>query len=293
MKTIAIALFMILASLSFAFGDEVDNALSNQATVQVRTSTRQMIQAGIDKDEAIRMTHLMLQNRFTEQEVIRAHQMIMNANGKGLPVRPIMNKAFEGMTKQIQARNIIQAMETVQNRYSTAHNYAARITQQRTHREQIQNALAQGLAAGLKEKDVQAMTDALQQRARIENMNTARLGPLAEETFVVAKDMARLGVASEAVREVLSQAIQHRYNEREMRMLSRSFTNQSKNTEMNALAMRYAEGIRGGTKAEGLGAYGTEGGGSAGQGGFGHGGSGDGGGGGGGSGSGGGDGGHR
>jgi biopolymer transport protein ExbD len=297
MKTIIMVLLAIMVCVSPVLGDEVDDGLPKEATAQIRTSTRQMIQSGVDKDEAIRMTSLMVQNRFREEEVLRAHQAVMNAGKGGLPTRPVIDKAFEGMTKRAEAGNIVRAMEAVQARNAVAHNYANKITEDKTHREQIQNAIAHSFAAGLRERDVQGMTDALQQRARTETMTAARLGPLAVETFTTARDMTRLGVSPGVATEVLSQAIQHRYSAAEMQMMRKSFSNQSRQASPNALAERYAQGIRGGTTAEGLGTYGM-GGGSGGYSGSGSGGSGSGGGagsggGGSGSGGGGGGGGHR
>jgi len=271
MKTMTVVLLAIMLCVSLAFGDEVDNGLSNMATVQIRTSTRQMIQSGVDKDEAIGMTHLMLQNRFTEEEVLRAHQVVMNAKRKGLPAEPIMEKVFEGMTKRVEASNIVQAMEAVQTRYAIANNYANRITEERTSREQIQNAIAHCFAAGLRERNVQEMIEELQNRARIETMTTAKLGELAAGTFVAARDMARLGVSPEVTTEVLSQAIQHRYNAREIQMMSQSFTTQSRYVAPNALAERYTHAIREGQTAESLEGSGMEGG-SKGQSDSGHGG---------------------
>jgi hypothetical protein len=259
MKTITMILLTILIGVSLAFGDEVDDGL-NMATVQIRTSARQMIQSGVEKDEAIRMTRLMLQNRFREDEVLRAHQMVMNAKREGLPAGPIMDKAFEGMTKGVEARNIVRAMEAVQGRYAIAHNYANKITEDKTHREQIQNAIAHSFAAGLREKDVQGMTQALQQRARAETMTASKVGPLAGETFTTARDMVRLGVSPELAAEVLSQAIQHRYSAMEIQTMGRSFSNRSRQVAPNTLAETYARGIRGGTTAEGLGSYGMGGG---------------------------------
>jgi hypothetical protein len=276
MKTITTVLLTILICVSLAFGDEVDDGL-NMATAQIRTSTRQMIQSGVDKDEAIKMTRLMMQNRFREEEVLRAHQVVMNARKGGLPAGPIMEKASEGMTKRVEARNIVQAMEAVQTRYAIAHNYANKITEEKASREQIQNAIAHGFAAGLRERDVQGMTGVLQQRARTETMTAAKLGPLAAETFTTARDMVRLGVSPGVATEVLTQAIQHRYSAMEMQMMNKSFSSQSRQVAPNVLAERYTQGIRGGTTAEGLGAYGM-GGGSGGYGGSGSGGSGSGGG---------------
>jgi biopolymer transport protein ExbD len=266
MKTITMVLLAIMVCVSPVLGDEVDDGLPKEATAQTKTSTRQMIQSGVDKDEAIRMTRLMVQNRFKEEEVLRAHQTVMNARKGGLPVGPIMEKAFEGMAKGVEARNIVRAMETVQTRNAIAHNYANKITEDKTHREQIQNAIAHSFAAGLRERDVQAMTEALQQRARIETITPAKLGPLAAETFIAARDMVRLGVSPGVATEVLSQAIQHRYSAAEMQMMRRSFSNQSGQASPNALAERYAQSIRGGATAGSLGAHGT-GGGSGGSGG--------------------------
>jgi biopolymer transport protein ExbD len=266
MKTITMVLLAIMVCVSPVLGDEVDDGLPKEATTQTRTSTRQMIQSGVDKDEAIRMTRLMVQNRFREEEVLRAHQTVMNARKGGLPVGPVIDKAFEGMTKRAEAGNIVRAMEAVQTRYASAEKFANRITEERSSKEQLQNAIAHSFAAGLRERDVQAMTDALQQRARIETMATARLGPLAVETFTTARDMARLGVSPGVATEVLSQAIQHRYSAAEMQMMRRSFSNQSGQASPNALAERYAQSIRGGATAGSLGAYGT-GGGSGGSGG--------------------------
>ena len=238
------------------------------------------------------MTRLMLQNRFREEEVLRAHQTVMNARKGGLPVGPVIDKAFEGMTKRAEAGNIVRAMEAVHTRYASAEKFANRITEERSSREQIQNAIAHSFAAGLRERDVQAMTEALQQRARTETMTASKLGPLAVETFTTARDMTRSGVSPGVATEVLSQAIQHRYSAAEMQMMRRSFSNQSRQTSPNTLAEKYAQGIREGATAGSLGAYGT-GGASGGSAGGGADGGGSGGHGGGGSGGGGGGGGHR
>ena len=96
------------------------------------------------------------------------------------------------------------------------------------------------------------------------------MGPLGAATFMAARDMVRLAVSSESTREVISQAIRHRYNEREMQMLGKSFADQSRQVSPNILAANYVNAIKSGISAESLGNYGIEGG-SAGQGGFGHG----------------------
>jgi hypothetical protein len=292
MKKIWVLTFAVFLCTSLAFGDEVDEGLSNKAAEQIRSSTRQMIHAGIDKDEVIRMTRLMLDNRFREEEVLRAHEIIMRTKRGGLPEGPIMNKAFEGMAKHVEARNVVRAMEAVWSRYGLADDHAKRITEERNQRNQIRNSIANCYAAGMKNSDVEAILQALQQRTRTQQMTRGQVGGLATEAFRAARDMARLGASSQAAANVVCLALEHHYNAREMKTMRKSFMTHSRYSSPNSLAESYSHGIRGGKSAEGLGASGMDGAGDSGVSGHGGDGGGPGGAGGGGGGSGGGGGGH-
>ena len=288
MKKICIIVFAILCYTSVAFGDEVDRGLSNIATKQIMNSTRQMIRAGIESDEAVKMTRLMLENRFREENTLRAHKIIMNACKKGLPAEPIMNKAYEGIAKHIQPRNVIQAMEQTHSRYVFAYEKAGKLTQENTQMRHIGDTIAKGLAAGMAGEDVERIMNRLQQRIHVMTKNQAN--EFALETFTAARIMASRGVSSKAATDVVCQALQHQYSATEMKMMSKSFMNQSRHSEPNTLAKSYSEAIQMGRSAESLGASSSKGasGSEGGPGGGGHGGGGHGGGGSGGSGGGGG-----
>ena len=74
-------------------GDGVDSE-------QIRAQSRAMTDAGIPDEEATKITRMMTQNRFQQKNILRAQQTLLNAMKNGLPIEPIMNKAYEGMAKK-------------------------------------------------------------------------------------------------------------------------------------------------------------------------------------------------
>ena len=274
MKTICFITCAILLCASPAFGDEVEDKLSPMATEELKANTREMIRTGVNSDDAIKMTKLMLENRFRHQLVLEAQHIIMNAEKEGLPVGPIMNKAQEGMTKRVQHKNIVQAMERVRSRYAFAYQQAETITQHRAQMHQIGNTIAHCLAAGMNQQDVGRIMQSFQHRAQ--EMTTADAEELARRTFMASRTMARLGVSSKATTELVSQALMNRYTAREMESMRNSFMTRSRNENPANLAKSYANEIQG-EKASGspgspeMGGAGMSGshGGSGGQGGSG------------------------
>jgi hypothetical protein len=269
MKKICFITCAILLCASLAFGDEVEEKLSPMATQELKANTREMIRSGINSDDAIKMTKLMLENRFRHQLILEAQHIIMNAQREGLPVGPIMNKAQEGMTKRVQHKSIVQAMERVRSRYAFAYQQAKTITQSRTQMHQIGNTIALGLAAGMNQEDVGRIMERLQHRAQ--EMTRADAEELARGTFTATRTMARLGVSSEATTELVCQALLNRYTAREMEAMRNSFMTRSRNENPTNLAKSYANEIQGGKGAGSLGSSGMGGSGMSG----GHGGSGD------------------
>lgn len=262
MKRICIVAFVFLFGAGVAFADEVDEELSNQVTDQLRVSTRQMIRAGIESDDAIKMTRLMLNHHFREEHALRAHAIIMSAQEQGLPVAPIMNKAYEGMSKQVQDRNIVQAMENVRSRYAFAYEQARELTEEKAQMRSLGNTIAKGLAAGVNDNDVGEIMERLQQRTQ--QMRRAQTIELATETFRTARDMARLGASSKDAADVVCQALKHRYSTKEMKAMRTSFMTRSRTTAPTDLARMYSSAIKQGIGAESLESSSTSGPGSMG-----------------------------
>lgn len=259
-KTISvIAAALFVATLARA--DVIDDSLGDRATMQVRTSTREMVRLGMPEDDAIKLTRQMIQNRYQEQEILAAHKVIKEMVQEGLPDKPATDKAFEGMAKKVGAQNTIRAMEQTRSRYAYAYRQARSIAGQTQTTAALGNTIAEGMAAGMTEGDVDAIRLKLQTRQR--TMTRDQLHQLSQESFMAAREMARRGAGGTAASEVVCQALQHSWNAQEMERLRHTFMNQARLGNPSGLAARYANQIRNGV---GSGALGDTGSGSGGQG---------------------------
>ncbi|MFC1868157.1 hypothetical protein ACFL0H_08505 [Thermodesulfobacteriota bacterium] len=247
MKKIALTLFVLMFCISYARADDVDDALGREATDQLRASTRQMINFGIDKEDTIRMTRTMIRNRFQQEQVIRAQNVVMETRRNGLPTDPVMSKALEGMAKRVEANKIIQAMERVRNRYAVAHGHAAQLTSEPTRRQTLTRSIAEGMTAGMAEGDVKRLMTQIRERRT--QMDRKMLGDLAAESFGMARDMARRRVSSDKVTEVVGGALRNRYSTRKMRQLRRSFMENGGNMDSISRANRFGDTFERGTGA--------------------------------------------
>ena len=77
MKKILFIILSILLCASMSWGDEAVDGLPDQASEQVRTRTRDMVRAGVPEEDAVRMTRMMVQNRFQDKNILRAQQTVI------------------------------------------------------------------------------------------------------------------------------------------------------------------------------------------------------------------------
>ena len=226
----------IFIGAGVAMADTVDQQLPKTATAQIKASTKQMVSRGFNTDNVINMTQLMLANNFSQQQILQAHAILMNAHQQGLPIEPIMSKAHEGMAKHIQAGNIVQAMEQVRSRYAFASKQARAVTHDKAKINQMATILAGSLAAGMNHEDAGRMMQVLQ--ARAQNMTQTHSDELAMQTLMTARIMSRQGMQSQAVSDSVCQALQQGYNAQEMHNM--------RNTMMINASHAFSKGMMGG-----------------------------------------------
>lgn len=237
---------LILMALMFwvcpVWADEIDDALPESTSLRIRNNTRQMVQTGISQDDATQLTRAMLQHRFRERHIILAQNTLMETIQSGLPVEPVMNKAFEGMAKNQPDERIVRAMKMTQSRYAYAHRKARELTTDEETQNRLGLSIAQGMGAGLQDKDMEPVMAQL--RTRIRQMSQNNADELCLQTFSTARVMARLGVDPDNVSDVLCQALQHRFTVREIQQLGLEFNSQSQQMSPNQLANQFAYKIR-------------------------------------------------
>lgn len=273
-------LFALLATA--AFGDVIDDSLPPDTPRAVKTSARQAIQNGLPQANVVKLTRAMLQNKFDAQQIQQTHAVMIEAKNSGMPVQPLVNKAFEGMAKGVDPSLILGAMQSVQSRNEFAYQRAARLSRNKTQMATLGQSLSAGLAAGLSKNDASKITEMIEQRSR--SMKSERAYMLALECFNTARDVSRLGVSSQAVTNMLISALNKGFNHQDMQAMRSAFMAQSRQSHPQNLARSYSaailegkgfQGGRGGDAGHGAsgsghsgsGGSGASGGGSAGSGG--------------------------
>ena len=249
MKKITISIFFLLLHVSTALADAVDDRLPPATPDKLKTSTRQMIRTGLKSDDAIKMTRSMLENNFTIEAALKAQRIIINAYKEGLPPEPLKNKVFEGMTKNVKPDRIVRAMEIVLSRYMFAYGRVAVLSKEKSHLGHLGNTLSAALAAGLKNEDATLICNMIQDK--VQNVNSSARNSLAFETLKTARDMARLGVDSKAVADVLTQALQQGYRAEEIKSMRASFMKHSRKGTPQDIAKSYSEAIQQGKSIDG------------------------------------------
>ncbi|MDB9823106.1 hypothetical protein OAC89_05330 [Deltaproteobacteria bacterium] len=258
MKKLLVIILLVFCIPSPLFADEVDEALPMDTPAQIKESARQVIRLGVENNAVIKMTRTMLENRFREQQMLEAHEMLMKAKRENLPEEPIMNKLHEGVAKQAQADKILQAMERVRARYETASEYAQSMTQDKERSRQMTREMAESMAAGMEKEDVGRITEMLQQRTM--DMVRNESGELDQETFKTARTMALTGVESESIVDVVDNALQKGYGAGEMKKLGNTFMSQARTSSSpSELAKSYSRAIQHGANVDSLKSYGSEG----------------------------------
>lgn len=242
MKRIVCIVGVVLCCASLGYADEWEG-LSLQAKERIQLQARQMSEAGIPEEQARTMLLMMLRNRFEEQTMVRARRMLMETADAGLPTRPVMAKAMEGMAKQMREQKIISAMETVRNRYAISRQLADSLSKDSTVSDTLSQAIADSLAAGMRTEDLEQVRAQLQIQTRQQTRNRAESEELAIQTMQAVRTMARMGASSGEVADTLAHALQNRYTHQEMHQLRHMLASPSQTGSPVETANRHAASL--------------------------------------------------
>jgi len=263
-------IFVLIAGVVFllastVFADAVEQSLV-QIPAPIKDRTRAMIENGVPSEDAIQLVLAMNANRFKEEQILKAQGIVLEAQRRGLPTKPVINKVFEGMAKQVAPERTLQAMEAVSSRYAFAYDQARSITKNTEQAGQLGKMLAESLAAGLKEQDALQIMSQLQEKSP--KMNRDQMDELAAACLAMARDMSRLGVSSDLSSQVISSALSNGLNAASIASMHQSLVAQSQTHSAQTLAQGLAHGAQQGQSAQGLGGQSGHGG-QGGQGGSG------------------------
>lgn len=214
-----IAIFFFLSPLAVA-ADDTD--LSDQVRDQIETQAREMQAMGVPAEAARNMLTMMHRNRFQAETIASARQEVANCAHEGLPAEPLISKAMEGMAKQAGEQQIVMAMQAVHRRYAYANRLAQPLGSDKKTTDTLTNTIADSLSAEMRPADLEAIMAQLQARTRQQTKNQAEA--LALQTFQTVRTMARLGIRSADVSEIIRQGLQNQYTPQQMRQLRQHIT---------------------------------------------------------------------
>lgn len=237
-----VAVVLVAMFASTAFGDVVDDSLPPDAPQAVIASVRQTIGSGIEQDSVVRLTRAMLQNKFDAQQIQLAHALMIEAQNSGMPVEPLINKAFEGMAKGVDPSLIVGAIERGQSRNSEAYRHAAQLSGNKLQTTNLGRELSAAMAAGFLNEDAERITRMIRQRAK--SMSSDQAYSLALECFKTARDISRLGVSSQATTNMLAGALGKGFTHQEIHAMRSSFMAQARQSQPQDLARRYSATIQ-------------------------------------------------
>ncbi|MFT5698419.1 MAG: hypothetical protein ACI8ZB_001274 [Desulforhopalus sp.] len=260
----------LLIMAIFVMSTGAHAALSETLTLQEQNNVRQRAQEmsgqGVPEEQAQKMLSLMHQNRYQEENIVRAQQAVINAALDDMPTEPLMNKAMEGMAKDVPEEKVIAAMETVRNRYRHAYQLARSLSNDPKINGPMAETIADCLAAGMMDQEMDVIMDRLRGRTRQQTKKQA--DDLSLQTMRTVRSMVRLGANPGDTTNTVCERLQSGYIGRQMEQFRYRFTNEAQHTPAQQLAHQYARSIGQGSGAGGnnSGGNGSDGNGSGGNG---------------------------
>jgi len=258
MKRLLLTLCFVFFIPFLSFADEVDKGLPADTSSKIKESARQVIQLGIAPGAVIKMTKSMIEDNFTEKQIIAGHEILIKAQKQHLDLaqEDIINKLHEGIAKNVSPEKILQVMETYRERHEFAASRVEDINAGEQQARLMAKQIVDCLTAGMDVSDVNKMMGVLQQKTK--NAGRAEASGLSEKTLETARTMARAGVDSKDIVDVMNNALKRNYNAGDMVKLGDNFMAQARgSSSAPALARAYADAIENGAKPDQLGPFNT------------------------------------
>jgi hypothetical protein len=218
------------------------------------------VQSGIPQETLTPMIRQAARNGIDAEHLDKMLQEMTQARLSDLPAGPLAAKAMEGMVKQVEARNVIRAMERVRERMEFASQQMKRLdglALSKQERNQGIIGTADAEAAGMERDHISHVYGELSKEAARGRSETA----MKKQVMAIVKSMKRIrgyGVPSERVAAICREMIQHQYTEKEMELVMREFgMARSRNRNMETTSRSIESFISDGGRGKDMGSMGS------------------------------------
>lgn len=238
--------------------------LTPAAPARAAAGVDELIRAGAADVEAVGATNIMLAHGFSEEQIIAAQQIILEALAEDVPAGPLVGKIREGVSKNISPNVILLVLQSVKERWLFALHQGKLVAGGRSEGNSLGAVYAAALTAGLTRDDAEAITAAIiNATAKLDARDTLSISMAAVKT---ARDMSRLGVDSSTLTEVVTGALANAFTADNLESLRRSFMEKSRHTPPDRLVQDFVKavnqgkgqgrGSQGGSRVHGAGSHG-------------------------------------
>ncbi len=242
MKTGIAVLFILLTAIVAEAGEQPGAELVAMPGMQ--EIEQQLIQTGIQPEEATSILQAMRRARFTEEQMLRVKEQLTSDSGPTDVAGPVLAKIHEGIAKGIPPETILAATVRVRDRYRLATQLAHGLSP--TRDDQLTATLADCLAAGLTEREAMRISASL--RTRTQDMNDPQTRSVMMQTLLTARTMVRQNVSSGTTADLLGNALARGYGSEEMQTLRHAVENNG-SADMEDTAKRIGSAISRGASA--------------------------------------------
>jgi len=241
MKNLCVGTILLFFGVIIGSGVSIAKDLPGNTPDRVVASVQSLVKAGFADDRSIEMTNAMIENHFTEDQIITVHRIMMTSMAEDLPTLPLTGKILEGVSKNIQPDRIVEAVKKIQARQLFSLSQGKQISSDRSEIGNLAETYAASLSAGLTKDDAKLITGVLIQTTA--SLNSENTYDLSMATLKTARDMSRLGVNSNTLAEVISSALNRGFSTSRIDSMRQSFISQAHQTQPNSLAKNYARAI--------------------------------------------------
>ena len=203
------------------FADYVDDKLPDDTSVQIKNGARQIIELGIKNRHAVKLTKRMISEKFSQDQILAAYDVLITVKEQNLSEEPIMDKLNEGIAKEVRPDSIILAMEKVRLRYETARDCARILSADEDHVQTMTEEIAECMTAGIDANDIRKVAETLKGKA--EAMSKRKAETLNKRSIRIMKTMGRSGVESQYALGIVESAFENGYTTNAMGDLENSF----------------------------------------------------------------------
>ena len=214
MKRITIILYFFFSMLPMANAADFQEISAREA-LQIRTQVRELAKAGVPESAAAEMLTAMAQNRFSNQMRTQAGNIVADCVKAGLPHEPMMEKAMEGIAKGVSDQQVVSAMKAVAERYAHSYQITRQLKQAGQNTNGLPEIVAGCLASGMKLKDLENLAATISKQTKTKQNET----DTALQAMRTARTMARRGIRSSTIEDVLILAVENQISLKAMEQL--------------------------------------------------------------------------